>query len=62
MGTATLWGIIIVCIALIGLAVFLYRRGALTVDTEIARQELRDIEEDTARDIKNWRDKLDKKP
>ena len=53
--------LLVVCVVAIALATVLWRRGAIKVDRERTRQEVDEALEHMRADIRNWRDKLDKK-
>ncbi len=54
MGTAVMWAIVIGLAGVVAGVVVLYRRGALTIDREKAKEAVKDIAQDTARDISKF--------
>ncbi len=55
------YALAIVLLVVVGALVFLWRRGALTIDKAKAKQETDEAWDHIQKDVRNWRDKLDKK-
>jgi hypothetical protein len=56
-----LWLAILALLLLVGAAIVLWRRGAIAVDKDKVKREADDAIDHIRDDVRNWRDKLDKK-